>query len=147
MSIQDGSKAVTDCFTANGAKPLDLPAALYALHGEVQKRGLVFDKCFPTCRNDKGGLFYGPGFHEIEVWQVGLFFIEYVARLLLDKAAIGHCYAENRTNPVCSLSRSMHQEMLGRLVQDLRGLAQEIEDLEKGESPTWATADPHPTPK
>ncbi len=148
MPVQEGSKAVTDCLTGNNTKKPDIPGVLHPLRTQVNARAASFADCYLSCRDSTGQscLFYGPCNHESEIWHVGLMFVEYVARLLLNKARIGHCYAQNRTNPVCSFSRDMHLKMLKAIRNDLCKLAKEIEDLENAEKATWPKADPHPTP-
>jgi hypothetical protein len=148
MPIQDGLEAVKALVEGGGKRPAQTPGELAPLLEEVKKRASNFLDCYPTCRDNKGDrcLAYTPQSHESEMWHLGLLFIEYVAGLLLDKARIGHCYAETRTNPVCALSRDMHLKMLAALKDDLRRLADEIDRREDTEQPTWPKADAHPQP-
>jgi hypothetical protein len=135
MPIPEGHLAVKNLVEASGAA--QTPAELHALLPEVRRRAKQFDDCYSTCRDNKGDrcLYYDGRNHEIELWHIGLMFAEYVARLLLTKAGEGHCYAENRTNTVCSFSRDMHLKMLAALKEDLRNLADEIDALEAGGRP------------
>jgi hypothetical protein len=149
MPIRKGQTAVNKLVTDDGKRTAQTPAEFAPLLPEAHKRARQFDDCYLTCRDNKGDrcLAYPPHSHELEMWHLGLMLVEYVAGLLLDKAKIGHCYAETRTNPVCSLSRDMHLKMLAALKDDLRALADEIQTLEDTGKPTWPKADPHPQPK
>lgn len=150
MPIREGLQAVKDMTELAGTRTAQLPAELYRplMLQEIQNRAQQFLDCYRTCRDNKGDhcLAYCGANHEVQTWHIGLMFIEYVAGLLLKKAEDGHCYAENRTNPVCEFSRAMHLRMLGELQEDLRKLADEIDRLRTQEEPTWTSASSHPTP-
>jgi len=148
MPIRDGQRAVKNLVEDNGRRAARTPAELSPLLPEVQRRAKEFYECYESCRDNKGDhcLAYDGRNHEIEMWHLGLMFLEYVAGLFLDKAEKGHCYAENRSNPVCSFSRDMHLRMVAVLKDDLCKLVDEITLLETTEKPKWAKAEPHPKP-
>src|SRR5438552_1191910 len=99
MPIDAGLRAVKNLVEGNGTRTAQTPAELAPLFPQVQQRAKQFDKCYHTCTDDKGDrcLAYTFRSHELEMWHIGLMFVEYVAALLLKKAEEGHCYAEHKT--------------------------------------------------
>jgi hypothetical protein len=153
MPIPDGERVVNDLLTDTGTKAADEAkvltlAALKAFRPEVQARtqdpAAVFYDCVNTCGNSQGHTTgYDATCHEIRMWHSGLMFAESVAGLIADKARIGHCHADGKTNPHCSMGRTLHLKILARFKHDLRSLIKEIEELEN-EEPNWPKADAHP---
>jgi hypothetical protein len=65
--------------------------------------------------------------HEIEVWHIGILFLEYVFGLIAQKATEGQCH--NHPKP-CPQGKEFHREVVTHLKEDLKLLLGEIERLE-----------------
>jgi hypothetical protein len=83
---------------------------------------------------------YGPGNLELDTWFLTLYFAEYTAGLLAEKAKVGHCNA-HRLAPAFTPCPKMVQEhlgMLGAFKAALAELVGQIDALEQQLKPPAA---------
>jgi hypothetical protein len=141
MPIEDGKNAVNALLTAPRIDKSIVELILTARERAKllpQKAGLPAGKAFgiPGC-----GTEYGPGNLELDTWFLALYFAEYTAGLLADKAKVGHCNA-HRLAPAytpCPKMAQEHLEMLGTFKAALADLVSQIDTVEKQLKPAPAT--------
>src|SRR5262245_49188746 len=132
MPIEDGKKTVDALLTAPRIDKCIVELILTARERAAQlpqKPGLGAGKAFGVhgCHTE-----YGPGNLELDTWFLALYFAEYTAGLLADKAREGHCNA-HRTPPTLKPCPKMVEEylvMLSAFKGALADLVGEIEMIE-----------------
>jgi hypothetical protein len=144
MPIEEGKKTVNAILTAPRIDKCIVELILTARERAKllpQKAGLLPGKAFgvPGC-----GTEYGAGNLELDTWFLALYFAEYTAGLLADKAREGHCNTHRTAlafNP-CPKMAAEHLAMLGAFRAALQDLVNQIDTIEQKLKPPPAKTGP-----
>jgi hypothetical protein len=89
-----------------------------AAQRRAQQHRTAYLQCSASC-----GVTYNDGSVEVVTWHICLLLTQHLAKLLADKAAVGHCYHHRP----CQQTHDMHLQMLQDFHDAMRTVTDDIE--------------------